>query len=204
MKAILAQKILMTRIFDESGKQIPVTLIKKEKSAVTQIKTLEKDGYKAIQVGGGSKKKLNKPEIGHLKKSGSEIKPRILFEVKTEKDFALGDDLDINQFKEGESICVTGVSKGKGFAGTVKRHNFNTGPKTHGSHNYRQPGSIGSTYPERVVKGRRMAGHMGAERTTLKSVKIVKIDAEKQEMLILGAVPGPKKSSILVWSHNES
>ncbi|MFA6493056.1 MAG: 50S ribosomal protein L3 [Patescibacteria group bacterium] len=204
MKAILGKKILMTRIFNETGVQIPVTLIKLENNIVTQIKTQEKDGYAAFQIGAGVKKKFNKPELGHLKKVDENLKPKVLYEIKTDKTYQVGDSLTIDQFKEEEMINVTGVSKGKGFAGTVKRHNFSLGPKTHGSHNYRQPGSIGSTYPERVIKGKKMAGHMGHERVTVKNIEIIKIDDQSQEVLLRGAVPGPKNTNVLIWSHNES
>lgn len=209
MKAILGRKILMTRIFDEAGMQIPVTLVKLENNVVTQIKNLEKDGYEAIQVGAGAKKKLNKAEEGHLKKVDSKIKPQILYEIKNpsvDKDekYTLGQALTLEQFKEEEIINVTGISKGKGFAGTVKRHNFHLGPKTHGSHNYRQPGSIGATYPERVIKGRRMAGHMGHEKVTVQNLKIVKIDSQTNEMMIRGAIPGPVNTPVLIWSSNEN
>lgn len=204
MRAILGKKILMTRIFDEAGSQIPLTLVKLENNIVTQIKTLEKDNYTAIQVGAGEKKKLNKPEAGHFKKVNEKIRPRYLYEIKTEKEFQLGQDLNLAQFKEGEKINVTGVSKGKGFAGTVKRHNFHTGPKTHGSNNYRQPGSIGATDAARVFKGRRMAGHLGHEKVSVKNLKIIKIDQEKKEILIRGAIPGPKNTEVLIWSQNEA
>jgi len=109
-----------------------------------------------------------------------------------------------DQFKEGEVVNVTGISKGKGFSGTVKRHHFHLGPKTHGSDNYRRPGSIGATYPERVIKGRRMAGRLGGKKTTLKNLKIIKIDQKNQEMLLGGAIPGPRKAQVLIWSKHES
>lgn len=204
MKAILGKKILMTRIFDETGLQIPVTLVKLENNLVTQIKTAEKDGYKAIQVGAGTKKRQNQAEEGHLKKIKNKIKPKILYEIKNDKEYQIGENLTIEQFQVGEMVNVSGVSKGKGFAGTVKRHNFHLGPKTHGSDNYRRPGSIGATYPERVIKGRRMAGHLGHAKTTVKNLKIIQIDNNKKEVLLRGAIPGPRNNSVLIWSHNES
>lgn len=204
MKAILGKKILMTRIFDTNGKQLPVSLIKIEENRVTQIKSLEKDKYQAIQVGAGKIRKLNKPATGHFKKTPNSPSPQYVYEIKTEKDYKLGDILKISQFEEGEKINITGMSKGKGFAGTVKRHNFNTGPKTHGSNNYRKPGSIGATDAARVFKGRRMAGHLGHKQTTTKNLKIVKIDMDKNEILIGGAVPGPKNNPVLIWRANES
>lgn len=204
MKAILARKILMTRIFDEEGMEIPVTLMRIERNIVTQLKNKVKDGYVAIQVGAGAKKRLNKAEAGHLKKIKPAISPRVLYEIKTDKEYKPGAEITLDQFKEEEKVNVTGVSKGKGFSGTVKRHNFHLGPKTHGSHNYRQPGSIGATYPQRVIKGKRMAGHLGSQKTTTKNIKIVKIDQGKKEILLRGAVPGPRNSLILIWSQNEN
>lgn len=204
MKSIYGTKVLMTRIFDKDGVVIPVTLLKFAINKVTYKKTIAKDGYEAYQIGAGSKKKLNKPETGHLKNVGSDMKFRHLFEVKSSKSYEIGHELKLDQFSEGEIINVTAISKGKGFSGTVKRHNFHTGPKTHGSNNYRQPGSIGSTYPERVIKGKKMAGHMGHAKITVKNLKIVKIDQENNEMLVRGAIPGPQKSNVLVWSNNES
>ncbi len=192
---------MMTRIFDEKGMEIPVTLISFEKNVVTQIKSLEKDGYEAIQIGTIEKKKLNKPEAGHLAKA--KTKSKRLYEIKTAEELKVGDEINLDWFCENEIINVTGISKGKGFSGTVKRHNFHLGPKTHGSHNYRQPGSIGSTDAQRVFKGKRMAGHMGAQKTTVKNLKIIKIDQGKNRVLIRGAVPGARKSEILMWSSKE-
>lgn len=202
MKAILGKKLMMTRIFDEKGTEIPVTLISFEKNIVSQVKTSEKDGYQAVQIATAEKKKMNKPAVGHL----SKIKAKLgrLYEIKTAKELKVGDEINLDWFKEGEIINVTGISKGKGFAGTVKRHNFHLGPKTHGSHNYRQPGSIGSTDAQRVMKGKRMAGHMGAQKTTVKNLKIIKIDLEKKRVLLRGAVPGASKSQILIWGSDEN
>lgn len=196
MKAILGKKILMTRIFLKDGRQIPVTLVKLENNVITQIKTQGKDGYRAVQVGAGQKRKSHKAQ----KKSDFEV----LYEVKTSRDYSLGQVLNIDQFKEDEKVNVSSVSKGKGFSGTVKRHNFSLGPKTHGSHNWRRPGSIGATYPERVVKGRRMAGRLGGQRTTVKNLKIAKIDQNHQEIMLRGAIPGPKNSPVLIWSQDEN
>lgn len=200
MKAILGTKILMTRIFNEAGKQIPVTLVKLQNNIITQLKTTEKDGYSAVQIGAGMVKRLNKPEAGHVKQIEGKIKPKKLYEIKTADEYKVGQELTIEQFQEGEDVNVSAISKGKGFAGTVKRHNFHLGPKTHGSHNYRQPGSIGATYPERVIKGKRMAGHMGHEKVTVKLIKIIKINKESNEILLSGPIPGPKKTNILIWS----
>lgn len=192
---------MMTRMFDKAGRSNPVTILNVARNIVTQQKTPEKDGYKAIQIGAGEKRHINKPEQGHFAKA--KAKSAKLFEIKTEKKYSPGDKINLDIFTVGEKVNVTGISKGKGFMGTVKRHNFNTGPKTHGSNNYRQPGSIGDTGPQRVVKGRRMAGHMGAEKVTVKNLEIIEIDQDKDQLIIRGAVPGPNKSGVLIWSKKE-
>ncbi len=199
MKAIVGKKLGMTRIFNEKGAVIPVTLILAEPNVVTQIKTEEKDGYAATQVAMVQDKKLKKPQAGHLAKV--DIKSRVLREFAL-TDLNLGDKVDLNQFNVGEKVVVSATSKGKGFAGTVKRHNFHCGPKTHGSNNYRQPGSIGSMYPQRVIKGRRMAGHMGHEQVTVKNLEVVQVDLPNHVIYIRGAVPGPVKGFVRIWSEN--
>ena len=201
MRAIYGKKLMMTRMFDKAGKFIPVTVLNVAQNIVTQEKTLEKDGYLAFQVGAGEKRHINKPEQGHLAKA--KAKSAKLYEVKTDKKYNIGDKISLDIFTVGEEVNVTGTSKGKGFTGTVARHNFNTGPKTHGSNNYRQPGSIGDTGPQRVVKGKRMAGHMGAERVTVKNLKIVDIDKDKGQLILRGAIPGPSKSGVLIWTKKE-
>lgn len=208
MKAIIGKKLGMTHIFDDRGNIVPVTLIDAGPCTVTQVKTTEKDGYEAVQLGFGKAKNLNKPEAGHLKKAKAESKvlrefreeENEIVEVEGEETATLkvGDMINADTFAEGEMVAVTGTSKGKGFAGTIKRHNFHRGPKTHGSHNYRAPGSIGSMYPQHVVKGRRMAGQMGVERVTVKNLKIIKIDKDNNTIAIRGAVPGPRKSIVLI------
>lgn len=200
MKAIIGKKLGMTRIFDEKGAVVPVTLILAEPNVVTQVRTEEKDGYSSSQIAMVQDKKIKKPQLGHLAKSG--IKSRVLKEFSL-TDLNVGDKVDLSQFKVGELVVVSATSKGKGFAGTVKRHNFNTGPKTHGSNNYRQPGSIGSAYPQRVVKGVRMAGHMGFEKTTVKNLIVAQIDQTNNVIYIRGAVPGPVKGFVSIWSENE-
>jgi large subunit ribosomal protein L3 len=200
MKALLATKIGMTQIFSEKGAVIPITLMQAEPCVVTQVKTTETDGYNAIQIGTGAAKNLAKPQIGHAKKSG--LEPKYLGEFRTEDTEAMptvGDSINAEVFSVGDTITVSGVSKGKGFAGTVKRHNFSTGPKTHGSHNYRAPGSIGAGYPQHVFKGQKMAGHMGNEQVTTKNLTIALVDAKKNLIGIKGAVPGPKKSVVRIW-----
>lgn len=198
MKAILATKLEMTHLFDEKGNFVPVTLLLAGGNVVTQVKTAAKDGYEAVQIGFGEAKKLKKPQAGHLKKAGAQ--PKKLAEIETEDGvtYQVGDKIAVDIFNEGDIVDVKGVSKGKGFAGTVKRHNFNTGPKSHGSHNYRAPGSIGAGYPQHVLKGQKLPGRMGGGNVTVKNQKIAKVIAEEGLLLVRGAVPGPKKGILMV------
>lgn len=209
MKAIIGKKLGMTHIFDEKGNIIPVTVVEAGPCTITQVKTIENDGYEAVQLGFGEGKNLSKPLVGHLKASKS--KSKTLNEFRTEdevivegeehaglKGLNIGSVVTVDLFSEGDLVNVTGTSKGKGFAGTIKRHNFHRGPKTHGSHNYRAPGSIGAMYPQHVVKGRKMAGQMGNEKVTTKNLKIIKVDIENNTLAIRGAVPGPNKSVVLI------
>lgn len=207
MKALIGKKIGMTHIFDDRGNMVPVTALEVGPCTVVQVKNVQTDGYEAVQLGFGLDKNINKPKAGHVKESGSVPKVLREFDLNAEveleegeeaKSYKIGDSLTCEVFTEGDMVAVTGTSKGKGFAGTVKRHNFATGPKTHGSHNYRAPGSIGAGYPQHVMKGMKMAGHMGAERVTVKNLKIVKIDAANNIIAVRGAVPGPKKSVVVV------
>ncbi len=217
MKALLGTKLGMTQLFDESGNVARVTLIQAGPCVVTQVKTTQSDGYNAIQIGFGDAKHQPKPQAGHLKAAGSNS--RTMREIRIKDVMAghpntkaleaeatealgltVGATLDVSAFEVGDAVTVTGTSKGKGFAGTIKRHNFSRGPKTHGSHNYRAPGSIGSGYPEHVFKGMRMAGHMGHERVTVKGLKVVVIDAEQGLLAISGAVPGPKRGLVMIRS----
>ena len=201
MKFILGKKMQSTQIFGKDGRAIPVTLVQAGPCFVTQIKNEEKDGYSGVQIGFLEKKekKMKKPQRGHLAKSKAQ-NPNIknlkwLREFRTEKpeEIKLGDEIKADIFKEGDKVKVSGISKGKGFQGVVKRHGFRGGPKTHGQkHSLRAPGSIGSTFPERIPKGRRMAGRMGGERVTVKNLEIVKVDAEENILAIKGAVPGPR------------
>lgn len=204
MRAILAQKLEMTHIFDEKGNQVPVTLISAEGNVVTQVKTAEKDGYAAVQIGFGDGKNIKKPQVGHLAKAKKQV--RNLREVQGEngKTYQIGDEVSVEVFAEGDLVNIQGVTKGKGFAGTVKRHNFNTGPKTHGSHNYRAPGSIGAGYPQHVLKGQKLPGRMGAVRVTTKNIKIVKVMPEENLILVRGAVPGPKKGIVLLTANDKA
>lgn len=198
MKAIIGRKIGMTRIYNEAGNALPVTLVLAEPNVITQVKTLKKDGYNAVQIAIPEEKKINKPQAGHLAKA--KIKSRILKEFGLSGENQVGNKINLSSFKKGDVVNVTSISKGKGFAGTVKRHHFHLGPKTHGSDNYRRPGSIGSMYPQRVIKGRRMAGHLGNQKKTVKNLKIADINLENHILMLNGAVPGPNKGTLYLWS----
>jgi len=198
VKALIGRKVGMTQIFTEEGNVQRITVIEATPNVVTQLKTIEKDGYSAVQLGFGEAKKAAKPQAGHMKASGS--MSSVLREIRLDDagDLNVGAKLDVNTFELGDSVQITGTSKGKGFAGTIKRHNFHRGPKTHGSHNYRAPGSIGAGYPEHVFKGMRMAGRMGGDQVTVKGAKIALVDAERNLIGITGAVPGPRKGIVIV------
>lgn len=198
MKAILAQKMEMTHIFDEAGNFVPVTVLFASGNVITQIKSKEKDGYAAIQVGFGEAKKLARPQEMHLAKAKKLVKKLVEVEAEDGKTYQVGDEVALDTFAEGDTVDVQGIGKGKGFAGTVKRHNFNTGPKTHGSHNYRAPGSIGAGYPQHVLRGQKLPGRMGGGKVTTKNLKIAKVISEEGLLLVRGAVPGPKKGIVLV------
>ena len=192
-KGIIGTKLGMTQIFDqESGKVTPVTVVEAGPCPVVQVKTPETDGYTAVQLAFGAvkEKRITKPEAGHLKKAG-QGPHRHLVEIRDAEGLAVGDTVTVESFEPGELIKVSGRSKGKGFAGTIKRHNFSRGPVSHGSHNVRKPGSIGaSATPSRVFKGMRMSGHMGDERVTQRGLRVAEVDAERNLLLIAGAVPG--------------
>lgn len=204
MQGLISKKIGMTRLFDESGNAIAVTVLQTGPCDVIQIKTKEKDGYSAVQLGFGDRKekKTSKPQAGHFAKA--KVGPKKI--LKEFRDFDLdeslkvGDTLTVDLFSVGEIVKVTGISKGKGFAGGVKRHNFRGGPRSHGqSDRHRAPGSLGqSSYPSRVFKGMRMAGRMGGERVTVKNIEVVKVDASNNILLVKGAVPGANNSIVLI------
>ncbi len=200
MKALLGTKIGMTQVIGEDGKVTPVTIIKAGPVTVTQLKTIDTDGYNAVQIGFDEGKKLSKAVAGHVKSSGSS--PRIIREIRVEtlpEDIKVGDHIDTSVFALGDVVHVTGKSKGKGFAGTVKRHNFNTSKRTHGGNgNVRKPGSIGSMYPQKVFKGKRMAGQMGNDRVTVKNLTVAYINAEDNLIGVKGAVPGPRKGIVMI------
>ncbi len=201
-KAILGKKIGMTQIFTEDGLVIPVTVIEAGPVSVVQKKTVENDGYSAIQVGyvDAKDKALNKPEKGHLAKAGVSNK-RVLKEFRLEDDSAynVGDEIKADIFAEGDKIDVTGISKGHGYAGTVKRWGTHRGPMTHGSGYHRGVGSMGAcSTPSRVMKNKRLPGHMGVEQVTVQNLDVVKVDAEKNIILVKGAVPGPKGGVVTI------
>lgn len=203
MKGILGKKVGMTQVFDENGEVIPVTLIEAGPCYITQMKTVEKDGYNAIQIGFGetSEKRLGKPRAGHLKKADvSPVRHLREFRVSDLEGYEAGQKIDVSAFEVGDHVDVTGVSKGKGFAGVVKRHGFRGGPKTHGqSDRWRAPGSVGAgSTPGRILKGMRMAGRMGNERVTVMNVQVVLVDADKNLLAVKGSVPGPKNGLVTV------
>lgn len=199
MSGIIGKKIGMTRIFDEDGNMVPVTVVEAGPCVVTQVKTADKDGYNAVQLAFGSKKRVNKPLLGHIKKANIETALKLIeFKEFDVNNVQVGQEVKVDIFKPGELVKVSGISKGKGFQGVVKRHGFGGGPKSHGqSDRLRAPGSIGqSSFPSRVFKGLRMAGRMGGERVTVRNLKVVKVDAEKNLMFIKGAVPGARNSIV--------
>ncbi|WP_018249356.1 50S ribosomal protein L3 [Orenia marismortui] len=202
MKGILGRKVGMTQVFNEAGEVVPVTVVEAGPCPVVQKKTEEVDGYTAVQLGFVDKKanKANKAQKGHFEKYGVDNKKYIReFRIEGAENLEPGDEVKVDTFATGDKIDVTGISKGKGFAGTVKRWNFNTGPKSHGSRNYRRPGSIGAgSDPARVFKGKKMSGHMGHEKVTVQNLEVVKVDTEKNLLLIKGAVPGPKKGLLTI------
>lgn len=201
-KAILGKKLGMTQLFGEDGILIPVTVIEAGPCRVIQKKTAENDGYEAVQVGFEEKKEkhTSKPMQGHFKKAGTGYM-RYLKEFKLDNaaEMNVGDEIKADIFAEGDAVDVTGISKGKGFAGTIKRWGTHRGPMTHGSGYHRGPGSMGAcSTPSRVMKGKRLAGHLGVEKVTVQNLAIVKIDAEKNILAIRGAVPGPKGGLVVI------
>jgi large subunit ribosomal protein L3 len=200
VKGILGRKLGMTRLFDEeTGIVTPVTVIEAGPCPVVQVKTQGVDGYDAVQIAFEqvAERKVSKPERGHLAKHGVEAPYRHLVELRGPSDAVAGESVTVESFAPGDKVKVSGISIGKGFQGTVKRHNFSRGPVTHGSHNIRKPGSIGaSATPSRVFKGLRMAGHMGAKRVTQVGLTVHSVDPERNLLLVKGAVPGPKNGLV--------
>ena len=201
MAAILAKKLGMTQLFREDGKVERVTVLEAGPCPVTGIRTLERDGYEAVQLAFGATKEkhLSKPELGHLKKAGaSPMKHLAEFRDQAE-EWLVGDTITVEAFEVGQKVKISGTSKGKGFQGTIKRHNFSAGPKSHGSHNVRAPGSIGaSAWPARVMKGIRGPGQMGNKRVTQKGLSVVRVDAANNLLLVRGSVPGPRNGVVEV------
>jgi large subunit ribosomal protein L3 len=196
MKFLLGKKLGMSQMFDEEGKIIPVTVVEAGPCFVAQIKTKEKDGYEAVQLGFGNSKNINKPKKGQIKKTGKD-NLKYLKEFRTTDKFEEGQEIKADVFQVGNVVRVSGISKGKGFAGVVKRHGFRGAPASHGTkHNLRKPGSIGATFPERVIKGKRMAGRMGSDRVSVKNLKIAMVDVENNLIAIKGALPGKNGSLV--------
>ena len=200
MKALLGTKVGMTQILSEDGVAVPVTLIQAGPCTVTQVKTVEKDGYNAVQIGYGEGKNLSNAVAGHVK--AAKVTPKVIREIRLDEltsEIKIGDVINVTTFALGDNVDVTGTSKGKGFAGTVKRHNFNTSKKTHGGNgNVRKPGSIGSMYPQKVFKGKRMAGRMGHDRVTVKNLTVAFVDVEHNLIGLKGAVPGPRRGVVTI------
>ena len=201
MKGILGKKIGMTQIFTEHGEVIPVTVVEAGPVVVTQVKTTENDGYTAIQVGFGDakEKSLNKPQKGHLAAAKTLKKHLKEFIVDSVEEYTVGQEIKADLFAAGELIDVTGISKGKGFQGPIKRHGQSRGPETHGSRYHRRPGSMGAcSYPGRVFKNKKLAGHMGSVKVTVQNLEVVRVDADKNFILVKGAIPGAKGSVVTI------
>lgn len=198
MKVLITRKVGMTSTISENGVMSSITLLSVHDNVVTQVKTVDNDGYSAVQLGSETKKKLNKPQVNHFKTS--KVTPKIVkeFRVNDDEVLAVGDTISFDNFEVGDVVDVTGTSKGKGFAGTIKRHNFHRGRKTHGGRSYRRIGSIGSMFPQKVFKGKKMAGRMGHDQVTIKNLKVSIIDKDLGVIGISGAVPGPKKSVVII------
>jgi large subunit ribosomal protein L3 len=206
MAGILGRKVGMTQLFTEEGERIPATVIEAGPCWVTGVRETERDGYRAVQLAFGEAKerRLGKPRVGHLKKAGAPAL-RHLAEFRLgegdEGDPKIGEQVTVDAFERGQRVKITGRSKGKGFQGTIKRHNFHRGPVSHGSHNVRAPGSIGaSATPSRVIKGVRMPGHMGHDRVTQPGLEVIEVDASRNMLIVRGAVPGPRGGLLEVRS----
>ena len=201
MSGLIGKKIGMTSIFDENGKNVPCTVIEAGPCVVTQVRTKEVDGYEALQLGFDDKKTVNKAAEGHAKKAGGAAKRKVVEFQGYKEDYKLGDSVTVEHFKEGEFVDIAGTSKGKGFQGVVKRHGFGgVGQATHGQHNrLRAPGSIGAaSYPARVFKGMKMAGRMGGEKVKVENLRVLKVVADKNLLVVKGCVPGHKNSYVII------
>jgi large subunit ribosomal protein L3 len=203
MAALIGKKVGMTQVFTEDGTRVPVTVIEAGPCPVTAVRDPERDGYAAVQLAFGEvpERKLTKAELGHLKKADAGSLKTVVEFRDPDAEHQIGEVLTVEQFEPGQRVKVSGVAVGKGFAGTVKRHNFRRGPVSHGSHNVRAPGSIGaSADPARVFKGMRMPGRMGGKRVTQRRLEVVEVDAQRNLLLVKGAVPGPKNGTVEVRS----
>ena len=201
MKGILGRKIGMTQIFTEAGEVVPVTVVEAGPVVVTQVKTIENDGYNAVQVGfvDAKEKSLNKPQKGHLAAANVLKKHLKEFRVESVDTYTVGQEIKADVFAAGEMIDVTGISKGKGFQGPIKRHGQSRGPESHGSRYHRRPGSMGAcSFPGRVFKNKKLAGHMGSVKVTVQNLEVVRVDADKNLILVKGAIPGPKGSMVTI------
>jgi len=203
MPAILGKKIGMTQLFTEEGESVPVTVIEAAPNRVTAVRTAAEDGYDAIQLGADevAERKLTKGELGHLAKTGAQPLRRLVEIRDYDGEAEIGGEVTVGEFEAGQRVKVSAVAVGKGFQGTVKRHNFGRGPVSHGSHNVRAPGSIGaSADPARVFKGQKMPGRMGGKRVTQRGLEVVRVDAERNLLLLRGSVPGPRNGAVEVRS----
>lgn len=205
MKALITRKVGMTSTIAEDGVVQAITLLSASPCVITQVKTTDTDGYTAVQVGFEDAKEGNtsKAQVGHNKASGK--MPKIVREFRVDEiteDLKVGAELTPEVFSVGDTVHVTGTSKGKGWAGTIRRHNFHRGRKTHGGRSYRRVGSIGSMYPQHILKGKKMAGHLGHEQVTVRNLKVALVDAEKGYIGVVGAVPGPRKSIVILKGEN--
>jgi large subunit ribosomal protein L3 len=202
MKFLLGKKIGMSQKFREDGTVVPVTLISAAPNVITSVRTPERDGYTAVQIGMGLRKKMDKPSTGHLKDLPA---VEMMREVRDVTGYERGNELNVSQFVTGEKVDVTGFSKGKGFQGVVKRHHFAGGPRTHGhKDNARMPGSIGAGGNQHVIKGTRMGGHMGDDNVTVKNLEVIAVDAEKNEIAVKGAVPGARGTLLMLKLSGEN
>lgn len=196
MQALLGRKLGMTQTFADDGTATPVTLVQAGPCTVVGVKTQDKDGYEAVQLGFETAKQPKRAQAGQFTQNGQT--PRYIREIRGSYDVALGDTIDVSAFSEGDQLRVSGTSKGKGFSGTIKRHNFSRGPETHGSRNQRRPGSIGGMYPQKVFKGRKMPGRSGADKVTQTNLKVASVVADDNLLAITGALPGPRGSFLII------
>ncbi len=199
MKALIARKLGMTSAINDNGTLQAITLLTAEPNVVTQLKTTDTDGYSAVQLGAEKTKGLGKSAAGHMKKA--KIQSKVLREFSIDElpeELSVGNEIKADVFSVGDKVHVTATSKGKGFAGTIKRHNFHRGRKTHGGQSYRRPGSIGSMYPQHIFKGKKMAGRMGQDQVTVRNLTIALVDADKNVIGISGAIPGPRQTLVLI------